>query len=159
LETGDIFRGDIRTGTAREIIDAPDGRMAVGMKFDAGSNLLFVAGGTGGNAYVYNTVTLEPVAEITLAPGFINDVALTPQGAWFTNSKVPELYFVPFDGLDDPEAVETLTFYGQGLELTDPMNFGFNGIAAAKGGRVPWPGASNEPDATVSEVVLVPARL
>jgi hypothetical protein len=55
--------------------------------------------------------------------------------------------------------VETLTFYGQGLELTDPMNFGFSGIAAAKGGRVPRPGASNELEATVSEVVLVPARL
>ena len=140
LAEGDIYQGDIRTGTTELLIDAPDGTMAVGMKFDPGSNLLFVAGGAGGNAYVYNTVTLETVAEITLTtlPGsFINDVTLTPQGAWFTNSKYPELYFVPFDGLDDPAAVETLTLTDPELVLADPANqFGFNGIASAKGGTV-----------------------
>jgi sugar lactone lactonase YvrE len=99
-----------------------------------------VAGGAGGNAYVYNTVTLEAVAEISLTalPGsFINDVTLTPDGAWFTNSKYPELYFVPFDGLDDPAAVETLRLTDPELVLADPATqFGFNGIASAMGGAV-----------------------
>ncbi|MBT2532745.1 hypothetical protein J7E83_11540 [Arthrobacter sp. ISL-48] len=140
LELGDIYQGDIRTGMTELLIDAPDGRMAVGMKFDAGTNLLFVAGGAAGNAYVYNTATLEPIAEITLTtlPGsFINDVTLTPRGAWFTNSKYPELYFVPFDGLDDPDAIVTLSLTDPGLVLEDPATqFGFNGIASAKGGNV-----------------------
>ncbi len=134
LETGDIFQGDIRTGTATEIIDAPDGRMAVGMKFDAGSNLLFVAGGAGGNAYVYNTSTLEPVAEIALAPGFINDVALTPDGAWFTNSAAAELYFVPVSHRGELGDVVTLPLSGPAADAGDQFNL--NGIASAKGGRV-----------------------
>ncbi|MDR7159598.1 hypothetical protein [Arthrobacter sp. BE255] len=140
LATGDIFQGDIRAGTSELLIDAPAGRMAVGMKFDAGSNLLFVAGGVSGTAYVYNTETGEHVAEITLTTlegSFINDVTLTPQGAWFTNSKYPEIYFVPFDQLGDPDAVRTVTLEDPSLVLADPtMQFGLNGIAAAKGGRV-----------------------
>ncbi|HJW01429.1 MAG TPA: hypothetical protein VJ617_20255 [Arthrobacter sp.] len=140
LMLGDIYQGDIRTGTSELLIDAPDGRMAVGMKFDPGTNLLFVAGGASGTAYVYNTATLQPVAEVTLTtlPGsFINDVTLTPHGAWFTNSKYPEIYFVPFDQLGDPDAVRTVTLEDPSLVLADPTTqFGFNGIASAKGGRV-----------------------
>ena len=134
LATGDIFQGDIRTGTAAQIIAAPAGRMAVGMKFDAGSNLLFVAGGAMGEAYVYNTATRQPVAEITLAPGFINDVALTPDGAWFTNSAAAELYFVPVSHHGELGDVVTLPLSGPAADAGDQFNL--NGIASAKGGRV-----------------------
>src|SRR5918993_5614578 len=41
LFQGDIFRGDFQRGTAEPFIDAPDGRMAVGMAVRHG--LLFVA--------------------------------------------------------------------------------------------------------------------
>jgi hypothetical protein len=68
LSTGDIFRGDIRDGKAKQIIDAPEGRMAVGMKADVSNDLLFVAGGATGKAYVYNTETRKPVKEYDLAP-------------------------------------------------------------------------------------------
>ena len=57
LFTGDIFRGNVRSGTAKKFIDAPDGRNALGMIFDHRHNLLFVAGGPTGQAYVYNTRT------------------------------------------------------------------------------------------------------
>ena len=141
LMRGDIYKGDIRTGTAARIIEAPAGRMAVGMKFDPGTNLLFVAGGAAGNAYVYNTSTRQPVGDpivlTTLAGSFINDVTLTPDGAWFTNSKYPEIYFVPFDSWNDPSTIETLELTDPDLVLGDPATqFGLNGIASAKGGRV-----------------------
>ena len=45
LFTGDIFRGNIRLGTAKKFIDAPEGRNALGMVFDRRHDLLFVAGG------------------------------------------------------------------------------------------------------------------
>ena len=60
LFTGDIFRGDIQRGTAELFIDAPatvPPRMAVGMVADLEHDLLFVAGGFTGQAYVYDTVT------------------------------------------------------------------------------------------------------
>jgi sugar lactone lactonase YvrE len=107
--------------------------MAVGMKFDPGTNLLFVAGGDGGNAYVYNTVTLEST-EITLAPGFINDVTLTPDGAWFTNSFAPELYFLPVGDDGELGDVVTRTLSGPAADAGDQFNL--NGIASAKGGSV-----------------------
>ena len=135
LLTGDIFRGDIDDGDAKRFIDAPDGRMAVGMKADVRNDLLFVAGGAKGKAYVYNTETGDAVKEYDLAPGFINDVTLTPDGAWFTNSAAPELYFIPVSRggkLGQAEDVKTLRVGGEAGEPLQPNQFGFNGIAAAE---------------------------
>ncbi|MDV8147176.1 hypothetical protein [Arthrobacter sp. B10-11] len=136
LFKGDIFRGDTRRGTARLFIDVPDGRMAVGMKVDVENGLLFVAGGTSGQAYVYDTDSRKTVAtyQLTPEPAFINDVAVTPRGAWFTNSMKGELYFVPVDRSGKPgDEVRTLTLTGPAAET--PADFNLNGIAAVRGGR------------------------
>jgi sugar lactone lactonase YvrE len=139
LMTGDIFRGDIRDGKAKRFIDVPDGRMAVGMKADVDKELLFVAGGGTGKAYVYSTHTRKTVAEVTLTTKekqFINDVTLTDHGAWFTNSAAAELYFVPV-GRHGKLAGEVQTLplkTGPASDASDAFNL--NGIASAKGGRV-----------------------
>jgi hypothetical protein len=102
---GDIFRGSFRRGTAERLIDAPEGRMAVGMKFDRPSGLLFVAGGAGGLGYVYDVRTGDTVAsyQLTGVPdSFVNDVAITRAGAWFTDSLQPQLYFVPISASGQP---------------------------------------------------------
>lgn len=134
LALGDIYRGDIRTGEARLFIDAPEGRAAVGMKADTRNNLLFVAGGGTGKAYVYDTESGEPVDDFTLAPGFINDVTLTRDGAWFTNSAAAELYFLPVGSHGELGTVKTLPLSGPAAGLTGGFNL--NGIAAANGDRV-----------------------
>jgi sugar lactone lactonase YvrE len=136
LFKGDIFRGDIRRGTARLYIDVPDGRMAVGMKVDVENDLLFVAGGATGQAYVYDTDTRKSVAtyQLTADPAFINDVAVTDDGAWFTNSMKGELYFVAVDRRGNPgDVVKTLTLSGPAAAT--PADFNLNGIAAVRGGR------------------------
>ncbi len=46
----DAARGDLRSGTIGLFTDAPEGRMAVGMKADVSHDLLFVAGGFTGKA-------------------------------------------------------------------------------------------------------------
>ena len=77
---GDIFRGDLQRGTAELFIDAPDGRMAVGMAADVAHDLLFVAGGFTGQGYVYDTRTGATVASYQFgdpATSIINDVAVT----------------------------------------------------------------------------------
>ena len=78
LFKGDIYLGDLRSGTASLFIDAPDGRMALGLKVDVHDNLLFVAGGFTGQAYVYDARTGADVAVLQLAnPALgtaINDV-------------------------------------------------------------------------------------
>jgi sugar lactone lactonase YvrE len=110
------------------------------MKFDVRTNLLFVAGGSTGKAFVYDTKSKAALPEIVLtakAGSFINDVTLTRDGAWFTNSKYAELYFVPLDWRGELGEVVTRTLDDPSVALKDPATqFGFNGIAAAKGGRV-----------------------
>ena len=91
---GDIFRGDVRRGTAELFIDAPEGRMAVGMAADLPHHLLFVAGGFG-QAHVYDTRTGATVASYQFADpaaSIVNDVTVTKDGAWFTDSLQAQLY-------------------------------------------------------------------
>jgi sugar lactone lactonase YvrE len=138
LLLGDIYRGDIRDGSAELFIDVSDfdtqQRAAVGLKADVRNDLLFVAGGATGKAFVYNTESGEPVADVKLAAGFINDVTLTRDGAWFTNTAVGELYFIPVDRHGKLGAVQTLKLKGPAAVLRGPFNV--NGIAAADRGRV-----------------------
>ena len=134
LTTGDIFRGNLRQSTATRFIHAPAGRAAAGMKADPCHNLLFVAGATTGKAFVYDTVTGKPVADFDLAKGFINDVTLTSEGAWFTNSAAAELYFLPVGEDGELGTVKTLKLSGPAADLTPDFNL--NGIASADDGRV-----------------------
>ena len=93
---GDIFRGDLQRGTAELFIDAPPGRMAVGLKVDDASGLLFVAGGFSGQGYVYDAITGAAVATYQFGtPGvsIINDVVITQDGAWFTDSAQADALF------------------------------------------------------------------
>jgi sugar lactone lactonase YvrE len=136
LFRGDIFRGDVRHGTAALFIDAPDGRMAVGMKADVRHGLLFVAGGGTGQAYVYDLRTGADVATYQLAPagaGFINDVAVTREGAWFTNSNQATLSFVPVSPNGVPGTVHTLNLTGPAADTSGAFNL--NGIQASENGK------------------------
>ncbi len=132
---GDIYRGDVDKGTAKRFIEAPGGRAALGMKADLDNGLLFVAGGATGQAYVYSLETRETVAVYQLAgagTSFINDVTLTGDGAWFTNSQAGELYFVPVNRHGDPGDARTLALKGPAGELG--QGFNLNGIAAVRDG-------------------------
>lgn len=135
LVTGDIYRGDIHKDTAKKFIDAPDGRVAVGLKADTRNDLLFVAGGPTGKAYVYDTDTKKTVKtyQLTEKAAFINDVALTDDGAWFTNSQQAELYFVPVDDDGELGDVRTLALKGPAAELSGDFNL--NGIAYSRDAR------------------------
>jgi len=133
---GDIFRGDLQRGTVERLIDAPDGQMAVGLKVDDPSALLFVAGGFSGQGYVYDAITGSAVATYQFAtPGqsIINDVVITQGGAWFTDSLQPHLYFVPIDPTGLPGDFSVLTLTGPAADTSGEFNL--NGIAATPDGR------------------------
>ncbi len=136
LFRGDIFRGDLQRGTAELFIDAPDGRMALGMKVDVAHGLLFVAGGFTGQAYVYDTRTGAAVATYQFAdpPGtVVNDVAVTQRGAWFTDSLQAKLYFVPVSAAGVPGPFSTLALAGPAADTSGEFNL--NGIAATPNGK------------------------
>jgi hypothetical protein len=133
---GDVFRGDVQRGTAELFIDVPAGRMAVGMAADLEHELLFVAGGFTGQAYVYDTVTGAAVATYQFGAAnasLINDVALTKDGAWFTDSFQPRLYFVPVSEAGGLGSLFTLQLTGPAAEISGMFNL--NGIQATPNGK------------------------
>ncbi|WP_269750581.1 SMP-30/gluconolactonase/LRE family protein [Herbidospora daliensis] len=89
--SGAIYKVDLRSGRGRVINEGP-GTPSLGLKVKR--NRLFVAGGTAGNARVLDARTGKVLKSYTLATGasFVNDVVLTRDAAYFTDSTNPVLY-------------------------------------------------------------------
>jgi sugar lactone lactonase YvrE len=136
LFAGDIYRGSLQRGTAGLFIDAPAGRMAVGMAVDQRRGLLVVAGGFTGQAYIYDIARRATVATYQLGDpatgSIINDVAVTRSGAWFTDSAAARLFLVPIGPTGALGPAQTLPLNGPAAALTGPFNL--NGIAATPDG-------------------------
>jgi sugar lactone lactonase YvrE len=132
---GDIFRVNLVTGVG-SVFSAGPGTPSLGLKVDH-RHRLFVAGGPGGNGRVVDTGTGQILASYSFAtaPTFVNDVVLTPDAAWFTDSQRPVLYKVPLrrDGTLPPQsAVQTVPLSGDYVHVA---GFNANGIAQAPDGR------------------------
>ena len=99
IATGAVRKVNARTGESRTLVREGDGRQAIGLK--AVGRRLFVAGGPTGKAFVYSTRTGRAVADLQLTPAgegtFVNDVAVTRDAAYFTDSRQQVLHVVPRD--------------------------------------------------------------
>ena len=101
---GQILVGDLRTGGFSELV-APTGRPALGMKHDPRTNLLFVAGGASGTGSVYDASSGAQLGFYNFQlqpPTFVNDVIVTRDAAYFTDSAVPFLYRVALGPRGEP---------------------------------------------------------
>ena len=137
IPTGAVYRADIASGNGSVLVPAQEGRAAIGLKVD-GRGRIFVAGGGTGMAFVYDAASGANLASYTLTPAstdaiptFINDVVLTADAAWFTDSRKSVLYKVPLpaDGsLAAQETVSTLSLSGD-FQLDALVN-NLNGIAS-----------------------------
>src|SRR5918999_2910301 len=134
IPTGSIWRGNLRTGRGDVLVNRT-GRAAIGVAVDRGR--IFVAGGPTGRAFVYNARTGADVANLQLTTGntFVNDVVVTRQAAWFTDSMNPVLYRVPLsrNGRPGPQsAVRSVALTG---DYQHQSGFNANGIDATPNGR------------------------
>jgi len=131
LYHGGIYKMDLRTGSGAMIVPAQSNRIAVGLDFDTRTNYIFVAGGFDGHAYVYDALSGAEVGAFQLTTtGFINDVIITENAAYFTNSFAAEFYKLPLgiDGsLPAPGAAITIPLSG---DFTMVQGFNANGIVA-----------------------------
>jgi sugar lactone lactonase YvrE len=126
-----IWRGDLRTGDGSFIVEG--GGPFVGMKVDK-ANRLWVAGGPAGNGYVFDARKGgDPLIVFQLAPpgesSFVNDVVVTRDAAWFTDSFRGVIY-----------SVDLGTGQVSEVDLTDqapaePNVFRLNGIDATPNGK------------------------
>jgi streptogramin lyase len=101
IPTGRVLEIDTKTGLAREAVPPREGHAAIGLKYDKLANRLFVSGGPTGKAFVYDASAGVELAAFQLTPSgttsFINDVALTRDVAYFTDSLQPVIYAVRRD--------------------------------------------------------------
>ena len=102
-----IVRGDYRTGESEPLVT--EGGPFVGMKVDA-QNRLWVAGGPAGTGHVFDADTGATLAtfEFAEADTFVNDVVVTGDAAWFTDSFRAVIYRVDLGAgeISDAEVTE-----------------------------------------------------
>ncbi len=129
IPTGSVYRGDLRTGQGAPYI-VRTGRAATGVEVKG--NRLFVSGAGTGKAFVYNVATKEDIATYTFDPGFINDVVVTKNGAYFTNSSVDALFRVPIQDGQLGSTPQRIPLTGD-FKLAAGLNA--NGIEATRNGK------------------------
>jgi outer membrane protein assembly factor BamB len=132
--TGAIWKGDVKRGTGDVFIAGrPNERSATGIEYDSGR--LWVAGARFGNVLVYDARTGALLHTIQLATGtaptFINDLVVTKDAAWLTDSQRPVLYKVAVSKDGTPGAVTTVALSG---DYAHVAGFNLNGIVATKHG-------------------------
>jgi sugar lactone lactonase YvrE len=132
IPTGEVLEIDTKTGARSEAVP-PQGHAAIGLKYDNQADRLFVSGGPTGKAFVYDASSGLELASFQLTaagePTFINDVVLTRDTAYFTDSLQPVIYAVK----RDLSGVTPIAL--SGFPMTAGQN-NLNGIEAARNGRV-----------------------
>ncbi len=138
-QSGTVYRGNVRDGPSKLEVFLPggmNGRTSVtGMKVDTYGRL-FIAGRNTGRAFVYDTVSGDLIKVLTTPPSnntLINDVTVTEDAAYFTDSFRPVLFRVPLT----PEDVGEMEAWLNLRETIVPHGNGFNlnGVAATADGR------------------------
>jgi sugar lactone lactonase YvrE len=137
VQTGAIYVGDLRTGAGRILVQgaATAGtRGATGIEYDRGR--LWVAGAGYGTARVYNAKTGALIREYqmgTRPATFINDVVVTKNAAFFTDSQQPVLYRIALSKNGAPGALSTIPLTGDYQHVAGQFNL--NGIVATANGK------------------------
>ena len=130
---GTVYRGDVRQpnrGLSVFLSGGADGRTtAIGMKVD-NRGFLYIAGGATGGIWMYDTRSGKLLSQFNdnIQDTFINDVVITPSGAYFTDSRAPIIYRVaPNDA-----GIYTFEYWRdlRGTAITYGDGFNLNGIAA-----------------------------
>ena len=138
IPTGDIYKGNLRTGKGDTFIDAPAGRGATGLKVDR-RNRLFVSGARTGQAYVYDAGTGDELKTYQLGvpqASFINDVVVTRKAAYFTDSLSDTLYVLDFGERGAlPDTARALKLTGDFKIDADATTLELNGITATRNGK------------------------
>jgi len=137
---GEIYRGDLKTGKGATLVPAENTPGAsIGTEVDR-QNRLWVAGGGTGVGRVYDADSGETLASYEFvndpAEGqtFINDVVVTKDAAYFTDSRDDVLYVVPIGRRGKlGTSFETLQLSGDFQFVAGVNNI--NGIEASPDGR------------------------
>jgi hypothetical protein len=134
VASGAIYRGNLRTGSGAVFVPGGAGRPATGIELAAGR--LFVAGAGSGKAYVYDARTgaLLRTYDFGASPTFINDVVVTHDGAYFTDSLQAAFYRVPIGPGGTLGSAQTIPLGGDYVHVGGGQ-LNLNGIDATRNGK------------------------
>ena len=139
IGTGAIFAADLVTGRGAILVPPQPGRAAIGLQLDPRTNLIYVAGGPTGAAYVYDARTGGNVASYQLTTQtatFINDQIILDDAVYFTDSQRAVLYRLPLSRNARPSPTAAITEIPLGGDFTEvPGAFNANGIVTTPDGR------------------------
>ncbi|NUT91894.1 MAG: superoxide dismutase [Saccharothrix sp.] len=133
---GSIYAVDLATGRGRVLAAGP-GTPSLGIKVDSARRRLFVAGGTGGDVRVLDAHSGRTIASYRLFEGesFVNDLVITRDAVWLTDSDEPTLYRLPLGPCGELPAQEDVTrvpLTGDMEDIPDVANA--NGIVTTPDG-------------------------
>jgi len=133
LAGGAVWAGDVRTGLGDVLVPAWGG-VATGVEYDAEANRLWVAGGPTGTVRVYDATTGTLLRDYAFSPaGFINDLVVTEDAVYVTDSFHPWLGIIPLGpggSLPDHGALMMLPLSGD--IAIEPGEFNANGIVETR---------------------------
>lgn len=149
LAGGGIYAGDFGTGEGSILVPSQAGLMTMGLCVDQRTNYLFVAGGVGGQGRVYDAATgallrtyqFQDVRYDAPPSSLINDVIVTREAAYFTDSFAAFLYSVPLGpggALPDPAAAKRMPLSGDFVlapQVPGQLILNSNGIEATPDGK------------------------
>ena len=134
---GAVYVGK-RNGTLRTLVPGAAGEIALGLRYDGRTGRLWVAGARTGDVTAYDarsgrvlfTVDTDGPDDRDATGGatrLLNDIAVTPEAVYVTDSLSAELVVVPTPGgeLPAPGDVRTLPLTG---DYVQPAGIGANGI-------------------------------
>jgi sugar lactone lactonase YvrE len=137
LADGAIWKASTRTGSGRVLAPGVTGRVGVGIDYDEHRDLLWVAGGPTGEIRAHDADSGRVLATYTFpsasatVPRFLNDLVVTEDAVYATDSVYQELMVVPLDGEDHchglPAASAATTMPLTG-DLEYVTGFNLNGI-------------------------------
>lgn len=126
---GSIWLGSLRTGQGDILVDGATGP-AVGIDYEPANERLWVAGGPSGEVRVYDAWTGEHLATYDFTAGFLNDVIVTDEAAYITDSVVQQLIVIPLGANGSLPAAEDTVAMPLTGDLVYEAGFNINGIAA-----------------------------
>jgi hypothetical protein len=139
LLDGAIWRGDLRTGSGTLLAAGAPGRASAGIAYEAGRDRIWVAGVGppllgAADVRVYDATSGALLATYQpLGGGLLNDVAVTREAVYVTDSAFPQLVVIPLprDGSLPPPSAATILPVGG--DLLQTPGFNLNGIVAKRG--------------------------
>jgi hypothetical protein len=149
---GSIYKVDLQSGQGEVLVEVQDpfDCFKLGMRVDDRTNYLFVAGCVYGNAFVYDADTGALIMEYQLNTsgefGVVNDLTITKDAVYFTDSFRPVLYRLPLSkdgGIPLNAGAATEIPLPDEFINSDPFCCTGNGIVSAPNGKTLIVGHSN----------------